>query len=466
MQRSILTALVSVCGCAAAQAQVVDAAVVAKVGDVTPAGAITALGDPYINGNGQPGFLYNAGTTIRGIWIGAGSVFDTTSLETLTGGESTIGISDSGGFIYSPSVSGSDSLYTNFGLLISASQPAPGFPGLFCSFASRPRMVHNGTATWVGGVSATPTGATATRVFYRNPNPSDIANTVRVLAGGDVVQGVTIAATGIGFAYDVSDDGTKYINQVTFTGPTATDAGVVLNATTIIMREGSPSSATGENWQNISIVSINNNGDWMVIGDTDAAAAVDGFIAFNGTMVAREGQLINGLALGGSFGAATLLPNGIIHAIGSVGGVESLIEIDPAQPGQATVIAKVGDVLDFDNDDVGDATLNDFNASASVGPGLDGTSLGPIFANVDITPTATGVQVEAIVNFGTLGCDSIDFNNNGVFPEDQDVIDFFDVLAGGACALCNDIDFNNNGVFPEDQDVSDFFNVLAGGACP
>ncbi|MFN7316600.1 MAG: formylglycine-generating enzyme family protein [Phycisphaerae bacterium] len=69
-------------------------------------------------------------------------------------------------------------------------------------------------------------------------------------------------------------------------------------------------------------------------------------------------------------------------------------------------------------------------------------------------------------------CDDIDVNNNSVFPEDQDVIDFFDVLAGGNPATCdpvqgcNDIDFNNNGVFPEDQDVIDFFNVLAGGACP
>ncbi|HLP83509.1 MAG TPA: hypothetical protein VK157_04100 [Phycisphaerales bacterium] len=62
-------------------------------------------------------------------------------------------------------------------------------------------------------------------------------------------------------------------------------------------------------------------------------------------------------------------------------------------------------------------------------------------------------------------CDSIDFNNNTVFPEDQDVIDFFSVLAGGECSTCNDIDFNNNTVFPEDADVIAFFNVLAGGAC-
>ena len=62
-------------------------------------------------------------------------------------------------------------------------------------------------------------------------------------------------------------------------------------------------------------------------------------------------------------------------------------------------------------------------------------------------------------------CDSIDFNRNNVFPEDQDVIDFFNVLAGTDCPTCRDIDFNNNGVFPEEQDVIDFFNVLAGGTC-
>ncbi len=65
-------------------------------------------------------------------------------------------------------------------------------------------------------------------------------------------------------------------------------------------------------------------------------------------------------------------------------------------------------------------------------------------------------------------CDSIDFNRNGVFPEDQDVIDFFSVLGGGACSTgnaCGDIDINNNAVFLEDQDVIDFLTTLAGGKC-
>ncbi|HLP85345.1 MAG TPA: hypothetical protein VK157_13430 [Phycisphaerales bacterium] len=78
----------------------------------------------------------------------------------------------------------------------------------------------------------------------------------------------------------------------------------------------------------------------------------------------------------------------------------------------------------------------------------------------------------AVFNLAQSGCcDSIDFNRNTVFPEDQDVIDFFNVLAGADCPytppagqVC-DIDFNNNTVFPEDQDVIDFFTVLAGGEC-
>ncbi len=82
----------------------------------------------------------------------------------------------------------------------------------------------------------------------------------------------------------------------------------------------------------------------------------------------------------------------------------------------------------------------------------DGGSTGNDLATVVLTPPLPG-------------CDDIDFNNNEVFPEEQDVIDFFNVLAGADCPACNDIDFNNNEVFPEEQDVIDFFNVLAGGTC-
>ncbi len=101
-----------------------------------------------------------------------------------------------------------------------------------------------------------------------------------------------------------------------------------------------------------------------------------------------------------------------------------------------------------------------FNSNCSVLAIMGGSGVGTFGSFAE-----SGSYI-ATLTLGTPPCDDIDFNNNGVFPEDQDVVDFFDVVAGGTCVACNDIDFNNNGVFPEDQDVIDFFNVLAGGSCP
>lgn len=62
-------------------------------------------------------------------------------------------------------------------------------------------------------------------------------------------------------------------------------------------------------------------------------------------------------------------------------------------------------------------------------------------------------------------CGDLDFNNDGVFPDDRDLADLLGVLAGEECAACDSIDFNADGVFPDDRDITAFINVLAGGAC-
>jgi T5SS/PEP-CTERM-associated repeat protein len=68
-----------------------------------------------------------------------------------------------------------------------------------------------------------------------------------------------------------------------------------------------------------------------------------------------------------------------------------------------------------------------------------------------------------------LGCADLDFNNDGVFPDNQDIADFIGVFAGGDCptgaGLCDSIDFNADGVFPDTEDLVDFINVFAGGSC-
>jgi poly(3-hydroxybutyrate) depolymerase len=70
--------------------------------------------------------------------------------------------------------------------------------------------------------------------------------------------------------------------------------------------------------------------------------------------------------------------------------------------------------------------------------------------------------------FSTIAqCDSIDFNGDGVFPDNQDLIDFVFVFAGGTCptGTCGDVDFNNDGVFPDNQDVVTLVQALGGGEC-
>ena len=65
------------------------------------------------------------------------------------------------------------------------------------------------------------------------------------------------------------------------------------------------------------------------------------------------------------------------------------------------------------------------------------------------------------------GCFDLDFNNDGLAPDDADLVDYLRVLAGGTCGtgLCDPLDFNNDGIFPSDDDLAAFLRVLAGGAC-
>ncbi len=123
-------------------------------------------------------------------------------------------------------------------------------------------------------------------------------------------------------------------------------------------------------------------------------------------------------------------------------------------------------------DDAGFSTCGDDVGGCGIGTRLNNIPVTAGFEyNIAVRSWSGDIVNGRLAVTFVTGCDDIDFNNNGVFPEDQDVVDFFDVLAGGnpptcdSIQGCNDIDFNNNGVFPEDQDVVDFFNILAGGSC-
>jgi hypothetical protein len=453
----------------AALAQVVPATLILKEGDALLGSTVSSLGEPFTNSLGHVGFTYSTANSDRGIFINNASVFDDSSNAALSGSEATMGISNAGGFLYSPSVSTEDAVWSNFGLLHVAGEPAPQSPVQFVSFASRPRMTANGTAAWVGGRANTLGGASVQRVFHLNRDPSSPANTITAFAGGDVLGGVAITAAGVGFTYDISDDGTEYLNVVVFTGAAATDAGVVKNASQIVMREGSPADGVG-NWQTIGPVGINDSGDYLILGDTDAAAASDGFVSVNGLIKIREGELIAGSPLSSTFNAASISNQGRIAFIANLGTVESLVagHASNLSASTSTRLLAVGQQIDTNGDLAADFVVSNFLASNTIAPGLDLADDGRVFARVDLTPVGGGTAVQAIIGLAMPSlCDSIDFNGDGLFPDDQDLIDFLSVLAGGACSTgtCNDIDFNNDGLFPDDNDLVAFLTVLAGGNC-
>jgi hypothetical protein len=109
-----------------------------------------------------------------------------------------------------------------------------------------------------------------------------------------------------------------------------------------------------------------------------------------------------------------------------------------------------------------DANAGAEDASGSIGANVDVASLGA--GQTAVTLTAASIPSACD---GNTGCGSIDFNGDSLFPTDEDVIDFFNVFAGGQCSTgtCGSIDFNGDGLFPSDDDILAFLRVFAGGQC-
>jgi hypothetical protein len=289
--------------------------------------------------------------------------------------------------------------------------------------------------------------------------------------------------------FRMSDDGTKWIARGDLNGPTATDDFIMISGT-IVAHEGAPLLGSPPN---VGVVSgdggsnlISHNGNHTVyrlaLADGSGATATD-VVVHDGVIVARTDALItNQPGEDEAWDDATFSTTFFLNAINNqgdyvVGGTTNNVDATANAVlvlNGERVVVRENDPVDLNgdglpNDNVRIATFNNDDCFLT-----DDLKLYFQADLRDDTGSSIASQALLFIDLGgaPVACDDIDFNNNGVFPEDQDTVDFFDVLAGGSPATCdpiegcNDIDFNNNGVFPEDQDVIDFFNVLAGGTCP
>ncbi|MFO0830862.1 MAG: hypothetical protein U0637_03355 [Phycisphaerales bacterium] len=118
-------------------------------------------------------------------------------------------------------------------------------------------------------------------------------------------------------------------------------------------------------------------------------------------------------------------------------------------------------------------SINDLNldgvvnaADAAIATGNLGT-VNAVWSQGDVNCDGLVTQSDVDLITGVPGCDSIDYNNDGLFPDTSDIDDFLSVFSGGPCSTgtCADIDFNNDGLFPDTLDIDSLLSVFSGGAC-
>jgi hypothetical protein len=421
---------------------------------------VSTLNAPFTDGNGKVGFTGNLTPSNNFVWYDTGIVWLNSdgAPDVLSGAEGTMGVSNTGDFVYSPSVNSNDAVWTANGLLLQETDAAPGFAGMFSSFNSRPIMLPDGTAYWMGGIAATQGGATANRVFYKATPGGGIS---AVFAGGDVIDGFTLSTGASNFAYWVSDNTAHHIHVVTTTDVAAANDFVLVDGS-MAHREGDP-TGQGANWQVFTGLSINNSGNYVFGGDDSGAAATDAFIAYNGTILVREGDVVDGVATGGFSVRWVSINNDdrVVYLWGS-GTNEHLFEGDGATLGSSSLrILSTNENVDTDGDSVADATVTDFQASAAISPGLDYSDYPFIYVEVDLLDIATQITAEAIIKVPLpveAACPA-DTDDDG----DVDVDDLLAVIRDwGPCAGCaGDIDGDG------DVDVDDLLALIGGwGACP
>ncbi len=398
MKKKMLALIACAGATASAFADPVSIGVVAKEGDALDGAVITGFSQPFVNGVGDVGFTATLDDGSRSVWYGGGTIFNSGSAlpDVLTGGESNMGISNTGGFIYSPSYNGGDSVYTHEGVLLVDDDAAPGLPGFFSTFNSRPRMLDGGDAVWVGGLSTVMGGSSIGRVLYR-ADPANPGGATPVMKTGDSVGGFAIGASGIGFGYDFSGDGAHHIQELLLdTGSTSNDLHVWVDGG-VVAREGSP-TGQGDNWAAFKSASINSSGNYLFAGDTSGATATDDFVAYNGAISIRQGDLIDGITLTGAFDACAINDLGEAVFIADSSLTETLFWASDASALSAAIaLLSVGDEVDVDGDSSPDYTITDFNASTIASQGMDFGNDGLLYISVDLQDV-TGATVDAIIS--------------------------------------------------------------------
>ncbi|MEM6994038.1 MAG: DUF4215 domain-containing protein [Myxococcota bacterium] len=306
--------------------------------------------------------------------------------------DGAVGLGPTDDFIIQIQIDGANGLWVNDAPFVQGDDPAPGFAlGSLFGFMNRPTIDGNNTAYFRATVDADGNGSNESVALYSAAN-AQVANLAAIIRSGDMVDGVEIASStsAVDNDFGVSNDGSHIVVVARATGSSLTSDLVILDDT-ILAREGDPVPGGATNWGNFDLVSTNNSGDVMFTGDDDGPTSADEYIAFNGSIVVHEGDMLDGAVVVGNMRQLALNDAGNAGFIWTTDGMFS----DPRTAffacdgsdlvSTAQVVLTLEDTIDIDDDGVGDLTVTEIRGTNS-DPGRILNEELALYLEVDLDP--------------------------------------------------------------------------------
>jgi len=392
---------------------------------------VTEIHPPFTNGFGEVGFVGSCATEDgesleHFIWIDDAIVWTSSEFSLLVSedAETTMGLSNDGGFVYNPTIDNIDpeepayeAIVSHHGILMMEGDTnPPGFdPGSEVIGVSEPTMTDDGTTYWLADVQERGSDGKA---LYKsiNARPEFVQNIFRF---GDLIGSFPIQedAGGIGPDYQLTDND-HHIQQLKIDTSFFFDSIVYVNGE-IVAQEGFP-NIDGDLWDRFDLVSINQMGDYVFSGEITEGE----MIAYNSRVVVQEGDTVDGILIEGGPRASGLSLNEFNHSAfqwtyddPQGKRVKTLFfgcDAGDLEDG-ATAVATEGDQLDLSGDGLPDALLVSLNAVEADNRGLSLSERDAIHA--EVTVDMGRGSVEAVVEFPLPSCsDSLTIDFGGSCP--------------------------------------------------
>lgn len=404
---------------------------------------VVGMNPPFVNAAGEVSFTGQLADGDHYLFIGNAVVWQGSDdamflLDVL---EPRMDSSGMGSWVYPIDIDGADGLYTDAGPFAAAGDPIAALMGASYTFLGSPTMNADGAIVFVAGIDDTGDGVADRFGLFRTPDGSSGAVEL-IYAGNDPVDMITLLADGIDFDYAVSEDGLHLGTILYATGDSTSNAYVRIDDT-FVARELDP-TGDGDTWDNFDLIAVNGAGNYVFTGDTDGAAGSDEFLAYNATIVVREGDTIAGIDLPpGSnmrFAALSDLEQAAFawfHPTPGGNRETVFFTCDTADfPGQTQqVFTTIDTQLDVDGDDMGDYTIVELTlADAVAGRAIGETPF--VYAQVALDDGMGGVTA-AMLEVPVSCC-----GNGAVNPfeecDDADDDDTDDCLSTCVAASCGD----------------------------